>query len=363
VAKKVFIAATGQHCGKTTLSVSLMHLARQKYDRVGFVKPLGPKVACYNDLTLDMDAILIARTFGLEEEMPYMSPVAMVKNFTRDFLSGKISPALLEEQLLRSREHLEARYDFLIVEGAGHGGVGSVIGLNNARIARLFEAPVLLITDGGIGSAIDAVSLNLALYRQEGADVRAIMINKLVAEKRDKVMGYLQKGFAWGSLAVLGGFNYSPILANPTLGHVADLFGLPLRGDGALRSRIIYHIQLGAASSQRVVDALLESTLAIVTGSRDELIVTLSSLYHIPAYHDKIAGLVITGHNPVSEISQQILDDSGIPYIRIEEYTSSVYSTLKQDVAKITAEDQEKIQWIMSNAEHDIDFNLLDELF
>jgi len=26
--KKIFIAATGQNCGKTTMSVSLMHLAR-----------------------------------------------------------------------------------------------------------------------------------------------------------------------------------------------------------------------------------------------------------------------------------------------------------------------------------------------
>ena len=28
--KKIFIAATGQHTGKTTISISLMHLARKK---------------------------------------------------------------------------------------------------------------------------------------------------------------------------------------------------------------------------------------------------------------------------------------------------------------------------------------------
>jgi BioD-like phosphotransacetylase family protein len=362
MAKKIFIAATGQHCGKTTLSVSLMHLARRCYERVGFIKPLGPKVATYGDRVMDMDAILMARTFGLEEEMEFMSPVSMEKNFTRDFLEGKMTTAGLEARIARCREHLEARYDFLIIEGAGHGGVGSVIGLNNARIAKLFDAPVLLVTDGGIGSAIDAVHLNLALYRQEGADVRALMINKLIAEKRERVLEYLRMGFLRDNLQVLGGFNYSAILANPTLGHVADLFGLPLKGDGAKRSRIIHHIQLGAASSQRVVDALLESTLVIVTGSRDELIVTLSSLYHIPSYNNRIAGLVITGHNPVSEISRQILDDSAIPYIRIEETTSDVFTTLQQDVAKITVEDQEKLQWIMNNAGHDIDFNSLNAL-
>ena len=43
MARKVFIAATGQNSGKTTTSLSLMYMARKKYKRVGFIKPLGPK--------------------------------------------------------------------------------------------------------------------------------------------------------------------------------------------------------------------------------------------------------------------------------------------------------------------------------
>ena len=42
MARKIFIAATGQNCGKTTTSLSLMHLAKKKYARVGFIKPVGP---------------------------------------------------------------------------------------------------------------------------------------------------------------------------------------------------------------------------------------------------------------------------------------------------------------------------------
>jgi hypothetical protein len=362
MAKKVFIAATGQHCGKTTLSVSLMHLARQKYKRVGFVKPIGPKVTTYNNLVMDMDAVLMAKTFGLQDDIAWMSPVAMGKHFTQEYLEGRIRHEELEELIRKARAVLEEKYDFLIIEGAGHGGVGSVIGLNNARVAKLFDAPVLLITDGGIGSAIDAVCLNRALYRQEQADVKAIMINKLIAEKRERVLGYLRKDFTPKGIPVMGGFNYSPILANPTLAYVADLLKLPLKGDVSQRSRIVHNLQLGAPSSQRVVMSLKESTLLIVTGSRDELIVTLSSLYHIPAYMEKIAGMVIAGQSPVSEISQQILDDSNIPYIRVERSTADVFTTLQQDVAKITAEDEEKLRWIMSNAERDIDFASLDAL-
>ncbi|WP_243371745.1 AAA family ATPase [Geotalea sp. SG265] len=362
MAKKIFIGATGQNCGKTTMSVSLMHLARKKYKKVGFIKPIGPKIELYEDFIVDMDAVLMARAFGLEEDIALMSPVALHKDFTKDFLSGRLDDLSLEGCILDAVEELDSKYDFLIIEGAGHGGVGSVIGLSNARVAKILNAPVMIVTESGIGKVVDAVRLNLALYEREKADVRGIIVNKLLSKKRDHVLGYLQTALEPDHLRVIGGFNFSPVLANPTLGHIGKLLNLPLNGNLEEKTRIINHIQLGAASSQRVIDGLLDSTLLILTSSRDELIVTLSSLYHIPAYKAKIAGLVIAGHVPVSKISQQILDDSNIPYIRVDKTTAKVFTTLSADVAKITAEDEEKLSWIKTNADHDIDFEAIDAL-
>lgn len=362
MAKKIFIAATGQNCGKTTMSISLMHLARRRYDRVGFIKPIGPKIERHGGLELDMDAILMARTYGLEPDIKLMNPVPLHRGFTREFLDGTIDGRVLEEKIVTAVEELERKNDLLIIEGAGHGGVGAVIGLSNARVARLVDAPVMIVTGSGIGNVIDAVQLNLALYEREQADVRLIMTNKLLANKRDATLKYLKRAFTY-SLEVSGGFNYSPILANPTLSHISKLLNLPLQGDPGGRNRIIHHIQLGAASSQKVVDGLLESTLLIVTSSRDELIVTLSSLYNIPSWKEKIAGIVIAGHAPVSMISQEILDGSNIPFIRVNETTANVFTALTEDVSKITAEDQEKLAWIQANAEHDIDFEMIDRIF
>ena len=362
MAKKIFVAATGQNCGKTTISISLMHQARKKYQKVGFVKPFGPKVLVYNDFLVDMDALLMAKAFGLEEDIAIMSPVALHRDFTKDYLEGKLDDLSLSNCILEAVQELESKYDFLIIEGAGHGGVGAVVGLNNAKVAKLIGAPVMIVTESGIGKVIDAVHLNLALYEREGADVRGIIVNKLIPGKKELTRKFLKQAFDPVGVQVIDGFNYSPILANPTLSHIAKLFDLPLQGSPHEKSRIIHNIQLGAASSQRVIDGLLDSTLMIVTSSRDELIVTISSLYHIPAYREKIAGLVVAGHGPVSEISQQILHDSNIPYIRVEETTATVFTALSDDVAKITYEDQEKLNWIMANADNDLDFEAIDAL-
>lgn len=339
-----------------------MHLAKKKYDRVGFMKPLGPKWIEFNGSIVDKDAAMFATVFGVEEDVTLMSPFTLPPGATRRYLNGEIDSSVPLTAIRSACAELEKKYDFLIIEGAGHGGVGSVVGINNARIAAELSAPVLLVTGGGIGNVIDAVELNLALYQREKADVRIIMANKLVAEKKTDTLGYLQKAFAGSGMMVTSAFDYLPTLADPTLLHVSELLGLPLHGDITERSRLCHTIQLGAASSQIVIDHLGTSTLLIVTSSRDELLVTASSLHHIPEYKTRLAGLIIAGHVPVSSITQRIIDNSNIPYIRIEETSSDIFYQLREHVSKIGPEDIEKINLINSIAERYIDFDAINAM-
>ncbi len=360
--KKLFIAATGQHCGKTTISLSLMHLALQRYNRVAYIKPLGPKCQEFKGIVADKDAVLMARVFGQEERIALMSPLVLGKGATRSFLDGTLCREWAAEKIKTACSELESQCDLLLIEGAGHGGVGSVIGLNNADMARLLNAPVMMVAGGGIGNVIDSVRLNMALYRQEDVDLRMVLVNKLIPEKRDDSLGYLEKYFGPKGIIVGGAFDYSPVLANPTLQNIAKLLDYPLHGDVGERQRIVHNVQLGAAASQKVVDNLRESSLLITNSSRDELLVTLSSLYNIPAFHRQIAGIVIPGHAPVSAITQRIIDDSGIPHIRVEQATADVFKTLTGHVSKISAEDTEKISLITSQAEQVIDFTAIEQI-
>ena len=362
MARKVFIAATGQNSGKTTTSLSLVHLARKVYDRVGFIKPLGPKPVAYGDLVVDKDAAVLAEVFGLQEDIGWMSPLVLHPGMTKKVLDGEISRQELEERIVEAGRILDEKYDFLVIEGSGHSGVGAVIGLSNARIAQLLDAPVMIICGGGVGNAIDAVSLNLAMFRQQGVAVKLVMANKIIPEKRLATLHYLGQAFAGAEFPIFGGFNYSPILANPTLGRIAKILDRPLRGESGDGTRIIHHVQLATASSQRVIDLLDDSSLLLVNSTRDELLVTLSSLYHLPEYYALIAGLVIPGLQPVSKITQKILEDSKVPYIRTEITNAAAFTIIKDDVSKITAEDTEKIELIERLAESELDFAAIDAL-
>jgi dethiobiotin synthetase len=155
MAKSIFIAATGQNCGKTTTCIGLMHLAQKKYRRVGFIKPLGPKPVVFQGLALDKDSVLMAQLFGQEEALRWMSPVVVHPDTTRKVADGEIAPRDLQDQIVRAYGELEKSCDFIIIEGSGHAGVGSVMKTSNARIARLLGAQVLMVTGGGLGNVVE----------------------------------------------------------------------------------------------------------------------------------------------------------------------------------------------------------------
>ena len=43
MSKKVFIAATRQNDGKTTISLGLMAMLKERFETIGFIKPIGQR--------------------------------------------------------------------------------------------------------------------------------------------------------------------------------------------------------------------------------------------------------------------------------------------------------------------------------
>ena len=58
-------------------------------------------------------------------------------------------------------------------------------------------------------------------------EVRAALANKLVPEKRDRTLDHLTRALAEDQMTVIGGVDYYPVLANPTLRRISRLLNLP----------------------------------------------------------------------------------------------------------------------------------------
>ena len=59
--RKIFIAATRQNDGKTTVSLGLIHVFRKYFKDIGFIKPVGQRYIVENGYKADEDSVLIEK--------------------------------------------------------------------------------------------------------------------------------------------------------------------------------------------------------------------------------------------------------------------------------------------------------------
>ena len=155
----VYIAATRQNDGKTIVSLGLLSALRKFVKRVGYMKPVGQQYNIIAGKKIDKDAILMQKIFGLKSNLSHMSPIAIPPGFTENYiLSGKRS--VLINKIRSAYKHLSRTNDFILVEGTGHAGVGSVFDMSNSDVASLLGAKVVIVSCGGVGRPIDEIMLN-----------------------------------------------------------------------------------------------------------------------------------------------------------------------------------------------------------
>ena len=149
--RPLFVAATRQHVGKTTVSLALMSGLKKRFDKVGFIKPVGQQHIQTTDeetgktIRVDKDCTVMKEYFELNHiGYSTMSPVIIPKGYTSRYIDGDITREEQVELIRKAQATQEAASDFLLVEGTGHVGVGSVVEMSNARTAALMGADVVL---------------------------------------------------------------------------------------------------------------------------------------------------------------------------------------------------------------------------
>ena len=179
---RIFVAATRQNDGKTTTSLGLLSALERRYGRVGYIKPVGQRFVEIDEQKIDEDSILMDKVFRLDCPLVDMSPIAVEPDFTRRYLQNANLDWLVK-RIQKAFDRVAWEKQFVLIEGTGHAGVGSVFDLSNAAVARLLGSKVVIVSRGGIGLPIDEVAMNRALFAEEGVEVIGVILNKVLPEK------------------------------------------------------------------------------------------------------------------------------------------------------------------------------------
>ncbi|MEI9864829.1 MAG: AAA family ATPase [Limisphaerales bacterium] len=186
---RVFIAATRQNDGKTTTSLGLIAALQKHFPRVGYIKPVGQRFVEIEEQKIDEDTVLMDSVYRLNTPLVDMSPIAVEPDFTRKYLQSSNNEALVRK-IQKAFDRVAWEKDFVLCEGSGHAGVGSVFDLSNAQVAKILGAKVIIVTQGGIGKPIDEVCLNQALFEKEGVEIIGVILNKVLGEKVEYVADF-----------------------------------------------------------------------------------------------------------------------------------------------------------------------------
>ena len=359
--KSLYIAASGQHVGKSTITLGLCAALERRGMDVGYSKPLGQKYVIVDGQRVDKDAALLSRTMSFSLETALHSPVILGPGDTVRYLDGEDTMDL-RDRILSAANILRRRHDAVIFEGAGHPGVGSVVDLSGAQVARMLGAGVVLVVEGGIGSTLDQIALCQSMFAAAGVPIRGVIANKVVGHKLDKVRHYLQQALARRGLDFLGAVPSDLGLRYPSIRYVADAIG----GE----------VAAGAAHVDNLVrDAIASTSFDFEVGDRDAglLLVTcagrLSAVLAEARVREEgrglgtaLAGIAVAGEGCPTMEQRRQAEHLQVPLVRTRLGLEQVLGRVGKLVAKMHERSDHDIQRAIALCEAHIDMERVCQL-
>jgi len=354
MSKAIFVGATGQNVGKTTLCLGLMAALKKKYATVGFLKPVGQYHVQVDSCTrVDKDALLFKEYFQLNTTWAHMSPVIIPSGFTRRFLDNEVSEESMLKRIKEAYKETTSRHAYTLVEGTGHVGVGSIINLNNAKVAAELGLDVILIASAGLGSAFDELALNIAMSQQYGVKVKGVILNRVQDDKREMILNYFPKVLKQWGIPLMGCVPFSPFLSHPTMKDFEVLFNTNLLSGHKHHYRRFSHIRLVAGSLDAFRTEATSGELVITPASREDII-TEALRRHSKA----VGGIILTSRHPPQDSVVKMIQEVDMPVLYAPLCSYDAMKMITSFIGKIRTEDTQKIEQAIKLFESHVDMGV-----
>ena len=312
--RTIYVAATGQHVGKTTSTLGLVANLKDKGFNAGYCKPVGQEFLNVDGLIADKDAFLFSRFIGFDIHPEWHSPVVLARGATKKYIENP-DDFEFESQILSADEDLKKQYDYVVYEGTGHPGVGSVVDLSNAKVARLLDAGVIMVVEGGIGKTIDRLSLSLSLFKEEKVPILGVIVNKVKVEKMDTIRYYLEKKLDKMGVPLLGILPYDKTLSFPIMATINQAIkGKVIMNPDKLNNRV-EDIIAGSLVHIEEFNSFSNKLLVVSYRRLGEAIEKIKHISQIKNLQESpLSGIIVTGDGHHAHVyTESGLD---IPYFR-----------------------------------------------
>jgi len=351
--KSLFIASLEPKAGSLIVSMGIMQLLKSRLERVAFFRPIVE----HKD---DSDIHFMIQHFNLEQsyEESYVFEIEEVEELLSDNHYHHII-----ETLIAKYHVLEAKYDFVLIEGLNRDRFSKALEFNiNHYIAKNLQSPYISVINGKNKSFSDLrqeIQIERASLIREHTDPIAIFANRLDEKRHQK----LSKKCIKGDIPTF----FLPEIEEldmPTVGEIMHALSCKLLlGEPSDLDRIVRQSKIAAMNIEHILGRFEDGDLIIVPGDRLDIILTSLSANYSKDF-PSISGILLTGDiAPAKEFLKLIsgLSFFNIPILSIESDTYETIMCVNSVPAKIRPNRERKIALAMGNFMDHVDVELLRE--
>lgn len=339
--KGIYIATTEPNIGKSIISLGLMQSLLGKAAKVAYFRPI---IDDFKPGEIDNHINTVSSYFKLdlkfEEAYAFTrSEAVRKKNKNKDDeIVGKI---------IEKYKALEARFDFVLVEGTSFIGEGSIMEFDmNVLIAKNLGVPAIIV-GGGVGKTLEELVGNLHMafesFKDKGVEVLSVIANKIEPQNLTLVESELEKHLPSEMIINAIPLNYT--LASPSIKEIVETLNAKILFGEAFINNQAGHFSVGAMHLPNYLHHLRENDALVITpGDRADII--LGALQaNISDNYPSISGIVLTGgimpEEPVIKLIEGLSEI--VPIILVDGGTFTVTNRIGNIKSQIYAENTEKI--------------------
>ncbi|ELZ10329.1 phosphotransacetylase family protein [Natrialba aegyptia] len=305
----LLVASLEESTGKTAITLALARLARDRGERVGYMKPKGTRLQSNVGKTLDEDPLLARELLDIDAEMHDLEPVVYSPTFIEQAIRGREDPAELRERVVEAYETLAADCDRMFLEGGGRYDLGGIVDLTDADISATLDARVVLVSPYQKPGDIDTV---LTAADAFGDRLAGVVFNRVSDVAYDQLETDVVPFLEGRGVPVVGIIPSERSLSGVTVADLADELGGTLVAEAGTDS-YVERFAVGAMGA--------DSALRYFRRTKDAAVITGGDRAEIHTAALEAPGvkcLILTGgHRPSGAIVGEATERE-IPIISVQ---------------------------------------------
>jgi BioD-like phosphotransacetylase family protein len=344
----LLIESTASYAGKSLLCLGLGLKFQKDGFKIAYLKPLGRAPVKKGKITTDEDAVFIQDAFNLDEPLEQLCPVIVTLDLIMDAYDGKVSG--LDEKVKNAYKKISRGKDITLIGGGGSLHEGTLLGLSSLRLARDFNAKVILVDN-----AEHEINVDCIIRAKEGLkdNLIGVILNRVPPHKIDFIKKRVIPSFQRKQIDILGIIPLDPLLSSVSVRELQQILSGQFLIGKEYETDLIEKFFVGSMNVDKAIEYFKKSKnkAVIVGGDRPDII--------LAALETPTSCVVLTGGLYPNDILLAKADEMKIPIILVKDDTYSTVQKVDKVLGRLRVKDEKKVKLGAKLIEKEVNFSLL----